>query len=106
MPTACIPLEKAKPGMKLAEDVVNTAGMVLCRSGTELTEALIQRLENMGVEKVLVEEPMSAEKTRQLLEEKRMLVEEAFKGKNTACMRMLKHAFLNFWEKKYSLPVK
>ena len=104
MPAVCIPLEKAKPGMKLAEDVVNAAGMILCRSGAELTETTIHRLENMGIEKIVIEEPLSAKKARQLLKEKKMLIEEAFKGKNTACMRMLKYAFLAFWEKKYSLP--
>ena len=50
-----IPLELAAAGMKLAKQVNNKKGIVLCGVGTELTEEIISRLSNMGVERIKVE---------------------------------------------------
>ena len=50
-----IPLDLAAPGMKLAKPVNNKRGMPLCGEGTELTEAILARLSDMGVERVTVE---------------------------------------------------
>ncbi len=101
---ACIPLEKAKSGMKLAEDVYNHGGkVVLCKKGTLLTEAIIQRLVNMGVEKIVIEESLSTQEMRQLIDEKMRLIEEAFSGKDSECMQMLKEAFLDFWRNKFEI---
>jgi hypothetical protein len=50
-----IPLAAAAAGMKLAKSVNNKRGMVLCSMGTELTEAIIDRLADMKVELITVE---------------------------------------------------
>lgn len=50
-----IPLALAKAGMKLAKPAVKEGGMVIAAAGMELTERLIERLENMNVEAVVVE---------------------------------------------------
>ncbi|MDD2897989.1 MAG: hypothetical protein PHI31_04680 [Desulfuromonadaceae bacterium] len=53
-----IPLMLAKAGMKLARDVFrgdSPVGMPICGKGTELTESLIGRFENMDVQSIYVE---------------------------------------------------
>lgn len=50
-----IPLQLARPDMVLAKPATRENGMVLVAAGTTLSEALISRLGNMGVEQVVVE---------------------------------------------------
>ncbi|MBW1739783.1 MAG: hypothetical protein JRJ42_01470 [Deltaproteobacteria bacterium] len=50
-----IPVNLAKPGMKLAKPVANDRGIVLCGTGAELTEEMITRLSDMGVKRITVE---------------------------------------------------
>ncbi|MEI7815653.1 MAG: hypothetical protein WCI45_00550 [Desulfuromonadales bacterium] len=53
-----IPLMLAKAGMTLARDVFRgdaPVGMPICGKGTELTDSLIARFENMDVQTVQVE---------------------------------------------------
>lgn len=53
-----IPLMQATVGMILARDVFrgdSTIGMPICGKGTELTDSLIERLENMDIQKIDVE---------------------------------------------------
>lgn len=50
-----IPLTLARPGMKLARSVERDGSITVAAKGLELTEALIGRLENMKVERVVVE---------------------------------------------------
>jgi hypothetical protein len=53
-----IPLMLAKAGMTLARDVFRSdspIGMPICGKGTELTDSLIARFENMDVQTVHVE---------------------------------------------------
>ena len=53
-----IPLMLAKAGMKLSRDVFrgnSPIGIPICGKGTELTDALIARLENMDIHTIHVE---------------------------------------------------
>lgn len=50
-----IPLTLAKPGMKLAKPITKANGMPIIAAGVELTEALISRLDGMGIDKVHVQ---------------------------------------------------
>jgi hypothetical protein len=52
-----IATDKLEPGMKLAKPVINQNGMVILGEGTELTEKLIQHLQNMNVDGIFVEGP-------------------------------------------------
>ena len=45
----------AKPGQVLAKAVANKSGAVLCPPGFRLTEAVIERLRNGGVETLIIE---------------------------------------------------
>lgn len=44
-----------RPGQVVARAVTNAGGAVLCPPGLQLTEAVIERLKNAGVESVIVE---------------------------------------------------
>ena len=100
MSTIYLSLNKAKPGMRLAEDLANEGGMILCKRDTVLTENIIQRLENMGIEKIPVEHSMSDEERETLLKEKLELIDKAFEDKKEDCMEMLKQALTIFWKRK------
>jgi hypothetical protein len=50
-----IPLQLVRAGMVLAKPATRENGMVLVAAGTTLTDALISRLETMGVEQLVVE---------------------------------------------------
>jgi len=49
-----IPLSLAQPGMKLAKAITKANGMAIVGSGVELTEALIDRLDGMGIDKIFI----------------------------------------------------
>jgi hypothetical protein len=49
-----IPLSLAKAGMKLAKPITKANGMPIIAAGVELSEALISRLDGMGIDKVFV----------------------------------------------------
>lgn len=69
-----IPFNLAVQGMKLAKPITNEQGMTLCGEGTELTEALINRLSNMEVTHIVVEgHPVDTGKPEKNLDQ---LVEE------------------------------
>ena len=50
-----IPIDLARPGMKLAKPVTKDNGMTIMAEGMELTESLIERLEGMDIERITVE---------------------------------------------------
>jgi hypothetical protein len=53
-----IPISLAKPGMVLAKDLVrpeNPTGPAICGKGMELTESLVERLRNMGIQSITVQ---------------------------------------------------
>jgi len=50
-----IPLQLARADMVLSKPVTRENGMVLVAAGTVLTEGLISKLDNMGVELIVVE---------------------------------------------------
>jgi len=53
-----IPISLAQSGMMLAKDVVraeNPNGPPICGKGVELTDSLIDRLRNMGIQSVTVQ---------------------------------------------------
>jgi len=55
---AKILVEQLKAGMKLSRPLLNASGMVLIAEGTELTDARISKIENMGVESVYIDGPL------------------------------------------------
>ncbi|HUJ19121.1 MAG TPA: hypothetical protein VL197_14150 [Nitrospirota bacterium] len=53
-----IPLNKAKPGMVVAREIKGSddpASMTICGKGVTLSESLISRLQQMGIQAVTVE---------------------------------------------------
>ena len=55
-------LKDAQPDMILAKAVENAKGMVLCGPGKPLTEIMLERFANMGIEEIWIEgdEPLNA----------------------------------------------
>jgi hypothetical protein len=49
-----IPLSLVRPGMKLAKAITKANGMAIVGSGVEFTEALIDRLDGMGIDRVFI----------------------------------------------------
>ncbi|MFH1914634.1 MAG: hypothetical protein ABIK45_10205 [Pseudomonadota bacterium] len=50
-----IPIDLARPGMKLARSVLKDGGMVIMAEGMELTDSLIARLAAMKIDRITVE---------------------------------------------------
>lgn len=53
-----IPIKLAAPGMVLAKEIKNpdeSSSMPVCGQGVKLTASLIDRLQNMGIQAVIVE---------------------------------------------------
>ncbi|MFN3921726.1 MAG: hypothetical protein ACK4K4_04945 [Caldimicrobium sp.] len=50
-----LPLSYIKPGMKTYEEVVDSQGRVLCGKGVEITEEMLRKFEELGVNYVTVE---------------------------------------------------
>ena len=47
--------ERLEPGMVLARPVMNKSGMIMLGEGTELTDNLIEKIRDMGIESVHVQ---------------------------------------------------
>jgi hypothetical protein len=47
-------ISEVLPGQKLARAITNASGVVMVQPGAELTPALIERLEALGIDSVLV----------------------------------------------------
>ena len=62
-----VSVDGMKPGAKLAKPVVNDAGMIIIGEGTTLSDAHINRLQNMGISSVFVEGTAGPEKSREEL---------------------------------------
>ncbi|MUM78805.1 hypothetical protein GKC30_14300 [Pseudodesulfovibrio sp. F-1] len=50
-----IPIDLARPGMKLARPVLKDGGMVIMAEGMELSDSLIARLAAMKIDRITVE---------------------------------------------------
>lgn len=84
-------ISKLRPGMKLAKPVRNDSGMILLGENTELSEALIQRLEKMSIENVSIVAEAQNEKPPALLLAE--LAERFRKTENQPHMALLKRLF-------------
>ncbi|MDI6729612.1 MAG: hypothetical protein QMD44_11920 [Thermodesulfovibrionales bacterium] len=94
-----VTVNNLKPGMKLSKPVVNEAGMILLGEGTEITNALIERLQNMNVSSVFVE---GASKPQKPKEEAMAEIDARFKKtENEPHMGMLKKLLKEHVEELY-----
>jgi hypothetical protein len=85
--------------MKLSKPVVNEAGMILLGEGTEITDALIERLQNMNVGSVFVEGASRPQKSK---EDAMAEIDARFKKtENEPYMGMLKKLLKEHVEELY-----
>lgn len=66
-----VPIESVAPGQKVAKDVTDRNGNLLCREGTELSAVLLERLKARNVTHVFVETEQEGLSPEQLAEERR-----------------------------------
>src|SRR3989338_3248902 len=87
-----IPLNLAKPGMRLAKAVLNEKGLVLCGEGVELNDALISRLSSLNINKITVDgHPVDTGAEEKPLDEQLQDLEKRFeKVKSDPLMKMIK----------------
>ena len=76
-----------RPGYVLAKAVTNSSGAMLCPSGSRLTEGLIERLKNAGVEAAVVE---AADRSGPTPEERIAELNERFEGVHNPIMLRIK----------------
>lgn len=92
-----IPIEQAKPGMKILKDVINEAGMVILPAGRELTESLIDKLSMMNISFVYVEGEKEMPPKEEVLEE----IEKRFKKADNPYTLLIKRALKSYIEELY-----
>ncbi len=95
-----IPIFLAKPGMRLASEVKDGQGRVLCASGVDLDQELIERFKRLGVKFIRVNgRPIQFPWDRPLEEELKLLEERFAHVKEDKVLQMLKDVIRNYWLK-------
>ncbi|WP_353684917.1 hypothetical protein V4D30_03740 [Thermodesulfovibrio sp. 3907-1M] len=92
-----IPINKAKPGMKILRDITNEAGMVVVPAGRELTDSLIDRLLMMNVDFLYVEGQKDMPPKEEVLNE----IERRFKKANDTHTLLIKTILKSHIEELY-----
>ena len=54
----------------------------------------------MGIDRIVIEESLSEQEKEALLQEKILLLDKAFKDRESDCMKRLRSVFIDFWQKK------
>ncbi|HHW19916.1 MAG TPA: hypothetical protein PKZ17_00085 [Thermodesulfovibrio thiophilus] len=83
-----IPIDKAKPGIKIVKDIVNESGMIVVPAGKELTESLIDKLSMMNIDFIYVEGKKELPPKDEVLNE----IEKRFKKINDEPTLLIKRA--------------
>ncbi len=95
-----IPIFLAKPGMKLATEAKDAQGRVLCASGVELDQRLIETLERLGVKFIWVEgRPVKFPWDKPLKEELKLLENRFSRVIKDKRLQMLKEIIRDYWLK-------
>ncbi|NPB09612.1 MAG: hypothetical protein GXO17_04590 [Thermodesulfobacteria bacterium] len=93
-----IPLDMAQPGMKLAQDVTDDKGRVLCGAGVALEAPLIEKFKQLGVRFVTVEgHPVDFPWERPLKEELALLEERFSRVTHDERLMKLKEIIKKYW---------
>lgn len=96
-----LPLSYLRPGMKTYEEVVDANGRVLCGKGVEITEELLRKFEEFGVQFVTVEGTPVNLPWERTLEEEIKALEERFKEVKDENLLKLKTILREFLEEKH-----
>lgn len=59
-----VSVDSLKPGVKLAQPVVNDSGMIIIGEGTVLSDSHIDRLQNMNISSVFIEGSAGPQKSK------------------------------------------
>jgi len=96
-----LPLSYLRPGMKTYEEVIDPNGRVLCGKGVELTEELLKKFEEFGVQFVTVEGNPVKLPWEKTLEEELADLEKRFEQIKDVNLLKLKEIIREFLEEKY-----
>lgn len=92
-----ISIDKAKPGMTLAQDVINEAGMIVVPAGKELTDSLINKLSRMNIDIIYIKGERILPPKEEVFSE----LEERFKKINDNPTLLIKQALKQHIEEMY-----
>ncbi len=100
-----VPLSMVQPGMVLEKPVTRENGMTLIGAGTELTESLIQRLENMNIESVIVQgNPLASADGKSAYDAKIERLDYLFRQyEDDSWMKKVKAALVGHYQNKAAL---
>lgn len=85
-----IPLHYAKSGMKIAQEIKNQDGHILCGPGVELTSGLIERLAKSDVHVIVVDgHPVELPDEKSITERLKELDERFSKVKSDPVLRAI-----------------
>lgn len=73
-----LPLSYIKPGMKTYEEVVDSQGRVLCGKGIEITEEMLKKFQELGINYITVEGNVVKLPWEKTLEEELVELERRF----------------------------
>lgn len=73
-----LPLSYIKPGMKTYEEVVDNQGRVLCGKGIEITEEMLKKFQELGINYITVEGNVVKLPWEKTLEEELVELERRF----------------------------
>ncbi len=94
-----IPLFLAKPGMRVAAEVKDEQGRVICAPGLELDASILERFQRLGVHYLVVEgHPVNFPWERPLEEDLEEL-EKRFSHTSDPRLLMLKELIKQYWQK-------
>ncbi len=96
-----LPLSYIKPGMETYEEVIDANGRTLCGKDIELTEELIQRFYEFGVNFVTVKGHPVKLPWEKTLEEELEELENRFKGISDPNLLKIKEILIEFLNEKY-----
>ncbi len=100
-----IKLSQAESGMILGRPVETSNGQILCAKGTELSEALIARLERLEIANITVEgNPVDDGSPRKTLEEEMAELDQRFsKVTDNKLMMVLKNVVTKHINKRHTI---
>ncbi|MFN4131947.1 MAG: hypothetical protein ACK4GE_02585 [Caldimicrobium sp.] len=96
-----LPLSYIKPGMKTYEEVVDSQGRVLCGKGVEITEEMLRKFEELGVNYVTVEGQVVKLPWEKTLEEELEELEIRFLGVEEEILIQIKEIIKDLLYEKF-----
>lgn len=96
-----LPLSYIKPGMKTFEEVIDSQGRVLCGKGVEITEDMLKKFQELGVNYITVEGAVVKLPWEKTLEEELMDLENRFSETKDESLIQIKEILKEILQEKF-----